>query len=140
VSDDLEYAKVLISRYDKSNKNGLNFVEFCQLMEELWDSADFTKEQQCNIAFDKSLNVFEKLFKWLDRDGDLFLEPEDMIYGVSRIMFRDVDMNEIQTVFDKYKIAGKDGKLSKDNFFTALINEELTKTFKDELVTSTFIK
>ena len=133
----MEYAKVLIPRYDTSAKNSLNFVEFCKLMEELWDSSDYSKEEKCNVAFEKSNDTFIRLFKWLDRDSDTFLEAEDIIYGVSRIMFRDADLKEIQDIFTKY---GKEGKLSQDSFLLAIVNGELTKTFKDELVTSTFIK
>jgi len=137
IADDLEYSKVLTERYDTSNKNSLNFVEFCKLMEELWDSADFEKEERCNVAFEKSKDVFVKLFKWLDRDKDGFIEAEDMIYGVSRIMIRDVDLQEIQDLFAKNQ---KDGKINETTFLLAVVNGELNKTFKDELVTSTFIK
>ena len=123
--------------HDKSQKNALNFVEFCKLMEELWDSSDFLKEEKCNVAYDKSKDIFVKLFKWLDRDKDGLLEAEDIIYGVSRIMIRDVDLQEIQDLFAKYQ---KDGKINENNFILAVVNGELTKTFKDDLVTSTFIK
>lgn len=137
MGDDVEYSKYIIQRYDLSQKNALNFIEFCNLMEELWDSADFLKEEKCNVAFEKSRDIFVKLFKWLDRDRDNLLEAEDLIYGVSRIMIRDVDLQEIQDLFSKYQ---KDGKINQDSFLLALVNGELNKTFKDDLVTTTFMK
>jgi hypothetical protein len=45
VSDDVEYASMLIKKYDKSGKNAINFVEFCDLMEDLWGNADLLEEQ-----------------------------------------------------------------------------------------------
>ena len=36
------------------------------------------------------------LFKWLDRDGDKYITPEDMIYGISRILIRDVNLKEVK--------------------------------------------
>jgi Ca2+-binding EF-hand superfamily protein len=95
VTDDTEYAKLIIETYDKGNKNAINFVEFCKFMEDLWISADKIQEQKCSIAYRKSLEVFEKLFEWLDRDGDGKIKAEDMIYGISRIMIRDADVKEV---------------------------------------------
>ena len=80
-----------------------------------------------------------RLFHWLDRDQDKFISPEDIIYGVSRIMIRDVDMKEVQNVFAKYDTEKK-GKINMDNFLLAIANGGLDKTFKDEFMTATFIK
>jgi len=108
-------------------------------MEDLWSSADIVQEQKCNTAFSKSKEVFARLFHWLDRDMDGFITPEDMIYGISRIMIRDVDMKEIQGVYAKYD-PRKTGKINQDNFILAIANGKLTNTFKDPLLTTTFIK
>jgi Ca2+-binding EF-hand superfamily protein len=139
ISDDYEYAKAIVERYDGNNKNSLNFLEFCKFMEDQWNNADMIQEEKCNIGFLKSKDIFFRLFQWLDRNNDGYISPEDMIYGISRIMIRDVDMKEIQLTFAKYDTA-KTGRLSKDNFLMAVINGDLDLTFKDELLTTTFIQ
>lgn len=108
-------------------------------MEDLWNSADVLQEQKCNLGFNQSKEIFAKLFQWLDRDKDGFITPEDMIYGVSRIMIRDVDMKEIQDVFAKYD-PKKTGKITQDHFLLAIANGKLDKTFRDEKMTTNFIK
>ena len=108
-------------------------------MEDLWNSADILQEQKCNVAFNKSKDIFIKLFHWLDRDQDSFIIPEDMIYGISRIMIRDVDMKEIQKVYSKYDMK-KTGKIDLETFLLSIVNGDLDNTFKDELMTQTFIK
>ncbi len=108
-------------------------------MEDLWNSADLLQEQKCNVAFNKSQEIFVKLFHWLDRDQDNKITPEDMIYGVSRIMIRDVDMKEIQQVFAKYD-PNKTGKINMESFLLAVANGSLDNTFKDDMMTNTFIK
>jgi Ca2+-binding EF-hand superfamily protein len=139
ITDDLEYAKTIIKQYDSNNKNSINFLEFCKFMEDLWSSADLLQEQKCNIAFERSKEIFVRLFHWLDRDQDSFITPEDMIYGISRIMIRDVDMKEVQDVFGKYD-EKKVGKINLDSFLLAIANGDLDKTFKDEFLTTTFMK
>jgi Ca2+-binding EF-hand superfamily protein len=135
----LEYAKLMIQKYDTNNKESINFVEFCKFMEELWGSSDKLQEEKCNLAFTKSKDIFIKLFHWLDRDKDEAITPEDMTYGISRIMIRDVNLKEIQDVFAKYDTS-KTGKLNQDNFLLAIANGLLDDTFVDSLMTSTFIK
>ncbi len=97
------------------------------------------QEQNCNVAFDKSKEVFEKLFEWLDRDSDGGISPEDMIYGISRMMVRDADIEEVGKVFAKYD-PNKTGKLNKENFNLAIINGLLDKSFRDPTYKETFIK
>lgn len=108
-------------------------------MEDLWNSADRLQEQNCNAAFTRAKDVFVKLFHWLDRDKDNLITPEDMIYGISRIMIRDVDMKEVQGVFAKYDTK-KAGKINLDSFLLAAANGLLDNTFKDQFMTATFIK
>jgi Ca2+-binding EF-hand superfamily protein len=95
MSDDVEYSKTVIQQYDKSSKNKINFVEFCKFMEDMWTFSDILNQEKCQNGLNKAKSVFSYLFKWLDRDRDNFITPEDMIYGVSRIMVRDVDMKEV---------------------------------------------
>ena len=139
ISDDLDYAKSIIAQYDTNNKNSLNFLEFCRFMEDLWNSSDMLQEQKCNVAFTRSKEIFIRLFHWLDRDQDKNITPEDMIYGISRIMIRDVDMKEVQDVYTNYDTK-KTGKLDLDSFLLAIANGALDKTFKDEFLTTTFMK
>jgi Ca2+-binding EF-hand superfamily protein len=135
----MDYAKVIIQQYDTNNKNSINFLEFCKFMEDLWNSADMLQEQKCNVAFNRSKEIFVRLFNWLDRDHDGFITPEDMIYGISRIMIRDVDMKEVQATFAKYD-SNKTGKIDLNSFLLAIANGVLDNSFKDEFMTSTFIK
>jgi Ca2+-binding EF-hand superfamily protein len=136
--DDVEYSQTVIQQYDKSGKNTINFVEFCKFMEDMWTFADILNQQKCQNGLNKAQNVFSYLFKWLDRDQDLFITPEDMIYGISRIMVRDVDMKEIQKTFAKYDPT-KTGKINFDYFMLAITNGYLDNTFKDALNTENFM-
>lgn len=108
-------------------------------MEDLWSSADKLQEQKCNVGFEKAKDIFSRLFQWLDRDQDNMITPEDMIYGVSRIMIRDADIKEIQTVFAKYDTT-KSGKINQDSFLLAIANKMLDNTFTDDMMTESFIK
>lgn len=137
IADDVEYAKTQITKYDKDNKGGMNFVDFCIFAEELWEISDSIQEQKCSSGFDKAMEVWDGFFKWLDRDSDGFLKMEDMIYGISKMMYRDVDMDEIQKVFTEY--GGGEKKLSYDNFVLAISNGMLDKSLKDPNFTETLI-
>lgn len=106
-------------------------------MEDMWVSTDNLKEQKCEAGVKKALDVFDQLFKWLARGKDS-ITKEDVTYGISRIMVRDVDIQEVHNVFDKYADQSTK-KLNKDNFILAAANGELDKTFGDKKVTETFI-
>src|SRR5688572_29746368 len=45
ITDDLDYAKMIIEKYDTNSKNSINFLEFCKFMEDLWNSADMLQEE-----------------------------------------------------------------------------------------------
>jgi Ca2+-binding EF-hand superfamily protein len=139
IADPTEYGKVLVQKYDQGGKGSINFVEFCKLGEDLWNSADMLQEQNCKEAFNKSKEVFDKLFEWLDRDHDGGVNPEDMIFGISRMMIRDADIEEVGKVFAKYD-PNKTGKINKENFNLAVINGLLDKSFRDTTFKETFIK
>jgi len=134
--DDRDYAAILIKKYDKSGKDALNFVEFCELMEDLWNSADLITEKKCNLAFRRAKDVFQRLFKWLDRDNDNMVDKEDIMFGVSRIMVRDADVDEINKVFAKYDTE-KTGKLDYERLILAISNGMLDKTLRDPLINET---
>ena len=150
MSDDVEYAKKVIQEFDTSNKNSIDFVEFCKFMEKMWTFADMLNQQKCQNGLNKAKNTFYYLFKWLDRDQDSFITPEDMIYGISRIMVRDVDMKEvmsffylliylqIQKTFAQFDPT-KTGKINFDTFMLAIANGHLDNTFKDPLMTDNFM-
>ena len=93
--DAVEYSEKVIQTFDKKGEKKINFLEFCRFMEDLWTLGDTIQAKNCKTKINKSLNVFGDLFKFLDRDEDKKLTPEDMIYGVSRIMVRDVDVGEV---------------------------------------------
>lgn len=147
MADDVDYARIVIEKYDKNSKNKINFLEFCKYMEDMWETKDNINQQKCNSALNKSKNILYHLFKWLDRDHDGSVTPEDLIYGLSRILVRDVDMkeviiiffeNQIQKTFTKYDTS-KTGKLSFDIFMLAISNGYLDKTIKDILMTDNYI-
>jgi len=139
VTDDFEYAQVLIKKYDKGGKNALNFVEFCKLMEELWGAADNAAQGKCNQALAKAQDIFERLFRWLDRDQDGLISPHDMIYGISRIMIRDADIDEINKIFAQYD-PKKTGKINRKSYLLAMSNGMLKKSLKNEQNTGTLEK
>ena len=139
MTDDVEYAKILIKKYDKGGKNSINFVEFCHLMEDLWGAADVIAQQKCNQALAKAKDAFERLFRWLDRDQDGFVTAHDVIYGVSRIMIRDADIDEVNAIFVKYD-PKKTGKIDRKSWLLAMSNGLLKRSLKNELNTETFEK
>jgi len=139
VTDDLEYSKVLIKKYDRGGKNSVNFVEFCKLMEDLWGASDVLAEKKCNIALSKSREIFERLFRWLDRDQDGFISAYDMIYGISRIMIRDVSVDEVNNILAKYD-KKKTGKIDRNSWVLAMVNGMLKNSLKNELNTETLEK
>lgn len=146
MGDDVEYAKYIIQTFDLNNQNSINFVDFSKFMEQMWTFKDTINEKKCLNSMNKAKNTFYYLFKWLDRDEDKFITPEDMIYGISRIMIRDVDMkevilfnlNQIQKTFSIYD-KEKTGKLDFDAFMLAISNGFLENTFKDPLSTDNFM-
>jgi Ca2+-binding EF-hand superfamily protein len=136
VTDDLKYSKTLIKKYDKGGKNSLNFVEFCHMMEDLWDASDIIAELKCNRAIDRAKDIFEKLFRWLDRDQDGFVSPHDLIYGISRIMIRDVDLNEIKSIFITHD-PKKTGKINRISWILAMGSGMLKNSLSNNLNTKT---
>lgn len=135
VADDLEYSKNMINKYDKENKGGMNFVDFCMFCEDLWEVSDSIQEQKCSSGFNKAMEIWDGFFKWLDRDNDGNLLKEDMIYGISKMMFRDVDMDEINKVFMEY--GGNEHKINYENFVLAIANGMLDNSLKDPNFTET---
>lgn len=97
--DAVEYSSKVIETFNKGGEKKINFIEFCKFMEDLWNLGDKIGEKNCKTKINKSLNVFGDLFKFLDRDEDKKITPEDMIYGISRIMVRDVDVAEVLNIF-----------------------------------------
>jgi len=135
--DAVEYSEKVIETFDKKGTKKINFLEFCRFMEDLWNLGDNIQAKNCKTKINKSLNVFGDLFKFLDRDEDKKLTPEDMIYGVSRIMVRDVDVGEIKNVFQVYD-KKKTGKIDFTSFMLAVANGLLKKTFEDVNFTDTY--
>ena len=129
-TDDFDYSKILIKKYDKGGKDSLNFVEFCKMMEDLWGAADVIAEQKCNSAIAKANEIFERLFRWLDRDQDGLISAHDMIYGISRIMIRDANIDEVNNIFVKYDVK-KTGKINRKIWLNAMSNGMLKKSLKN---------
>lgn len=64
-------------------------------MEDLWNVRDVLSQKKCVFGLQKATKIMLDLFKWLDRDGDKYITPEDMIFGISRILIRDVNLKEV---------------------------------------------
>ena len=116
----------------------MNFVDFCMFCEDLWDISDSIQEQKCSSGFEKANEIWSNFFKWLDRDNDGYLVMEDCIYGISKMMYRDADMDEIQKTFSEY--GGADKKLNFDSFVLAIANGFLDKSLKDPNFTETLME
>jgi Ca2+-binding EF-hand superfamily protein len=142
--EDKLYAETLIAKYGKNKDlKAINFVEFTKLMEDLWSSADSVQQKTCETGFKKAQSVFEKLFQWLDRDGDGQVTREDMVYGISRIMIKDVEVTDVDKVIAEF--GGKYGakapnKVSENGFLLAVANGKFDNSFKDPMFKETFIK
>lgn len=107
----------------------MNFVDFCMFAEDLWEVSDSIQEQKCSSGFNKSMEIWDGFFKWLDRDNDGFLVMEDMIYGISKMMFRDIDIDEVKKVYLEY--GGPEKKVNYENFVLAIANGMLDNSLKD---------
>ena len=80
--------------------------------------------------------MIRRLFKWLDRDNDDFIDENDLVFGISKIMIRDVDFKEVKFVFQKYDVK-KLGKIDLNSFMLAIANGYLDKSLRDPLITET---
>jgi Ca2+-binding EF-hand superfamily protein len=127
---------MLIKKYDKGGKNSINFVEFCKLMEDLWEASDVIAEQKCNQAVQRAKDIFDKLFRWLDRDHDGYISAHDIIYGVSRIMIRDANLDEINSIYLKYD-KKKTGKINKKTWLVAMASGMLVNSLRNDLNSET---
>lgn len=134
-ADLLEYSRQQIELFDSNKKVGLSFPEFCAFAESLWEIGDEIEEEKCLKNYNHALDIFKKLFKWLDRDSRGYISDKEMIFGISMMMYRDVDLNEVELVLKKY--GGINRQLSYDNFVLAIVNGMLDKTFSDPNYTET---
>ena len=75
--------------------------------------------------------MFSELFHWLERDNDGLINQKDILYGLSRVLLKDVNRNEIDTVFETYDI-NKNGKINLNDFILSIENGLFDKTFKEE--------
>ena len=102
--DDMEYSDKVIEHFNKNGEKKINFVEFCRFMEDLWNIDDKIESRNCKTKVNRAMNIFAEVFKYLDRDEDQKISPEDMIYGLSRIMVRDVDVGEVNKISIKLNL------------------------------------
>ena len=128
--DNLAYSKKIIHQFSNGKKL-LSFVEFCQFLEELWNDANKLENEECQQDVQKAKDTFDNLFEWLDRDRDGLVSKEDMIYGISRVMLRDVDVLEIEAIIKKYDETNK-GKITKESFIKSAMNGMLENSLNNE--------
>jgi Ca2+-binding EF-hand superfamily protein len=76
-------------------------------MEDLWNVKDVLSQKKCVFGLQKATKIMLDLFKWLDRDGDKYITPEDMIYGISRILVRDVNVKEVKLIIFELSFLGE---------------------------------
>lgn len=126
-----KYCQHIITKYDSESKGSINFVEFVKFMEDMWDNAELIQEREYNEVIIQAKNVFSDLFRWLDRDNDDLISQEDILYGLSRVLLKDVNRNEVDTVFEMYDV-NKNGKINLNDFILSIENGLFDKTFKDE--------
>ena len=107
-------------------------------MEDLWTSYDSEYEEKIRIAYSTSKDIFIKLFHWLDRDTDDFITQQDLLFGLSRIMLKDANIEEIRNVFRIYD-PKKTGKLNLNQFLLAVMNGYLKKTLTDPVVKDNYL-
>lgn len=119
--DAVEYSEKVVNTFDKNGEKKLNFLEFCRFMEDLWNVGDQINTKNCKTKLNKSMNVYADLFKFLDRDADKHITPEDMIYGISRIMVRDVDVAEVKYFLKLFN------SIRSKMFFLFMIKRKLEK-------------
>lgn len=131
-AEPFDYSTNVVEQYDASEKGCMNFVEFCGYMEGLWDVSDQVQMRNCGFAYDKTIATWQKLFDWLDRDNDKWITMEDMIHGISKVMYRDVNMDEIANVFKKYDPKKLD-KINYQSFVLSIINGLLDETLKNPI-------
>lgn len=127
--DNVAYAKKVINKY--SEKQKMDFVQFCKFMEELWNDENRLENEECQLNFGKAKDTFVNVFDWLDRDKDGMISKEDMLYGISRIMLKDAEQKEIDLIFEKYDREQK-GKISKRDFILSAINGMLELSLQKE--------
>ena len=130
-TDNNKYCQHIITKYDSELKGSINFVEFVKFMEDMWDNAELIQEREYNKSIIQAKNVFSDLFRWLDRDNDDLVSQEDILYGLSRVLLKDVNRNEVDTVFEMYDV-NKNGKINLNDFILSIENGLFDKTFKDE--------
>ena len=139
VEDNLDtFCNDLIKKFDKEKKNAINFVEFTDFMEYLWEIDENRETSICNNAINKSHKIFENLFDYLDRDNDGYLIKEDIKYGLSRVMMKDVDSDEVDNIYNIYD-PNNFGKISKDDLFIAIANGMMDRTFNDDSFKDSFL-
>ena len=124
--DNIEYGKELITKFDKDNKEGLSFEEFCRMMSSLYDTRDRLEEQKCLNSYDKAIDTMNNFYKWLDQKGTGTIGESELLYGISKMMSRDADEAEISSLLKK-----NGGTITKDALVLAIANGELDKTFID---------
>lgn len=130
-TDNIKYCNNIINKYDSELKGTINFVEFVRFMEDMWDNSDKIREQEYIEAINQAKTVFSELFHWLDRDNDEYINKEDILYGLSRVLLKDVNRDEIDKVFEIYDVK-KIGKINMNEFILSIEKGLFDKTFKDE--------
>jgi Ca2+-binding EF-hand superfamily protein len=85
------------------------------------------------------MNVYDKIFVFLDMDKDERVDQRDIKYGISYIMNKDVNEADVKEAFKKYD-KDKDGKLTKPEFILAGVNNYFTKSVEDPNITASFFE
>lgn len=121
-----QYTGELVKKYDKDDKGGLNFPEFCAFVFDLFITQNTVNQEKCNEEVKRASHVIDNVFNFLDRQKKGYITPEDALYGLSRLMGKDVNLKELDNAFNKY--GGQDKKIKPDDFQLAIANGLLNKS------------
>lgn len=131
------YVKEQFKKWDQNQDGTLDFVEFCHYMENIWTYSQYATEKICVSALRRSIAVFEKLFDYLDSDHDDKIDRSNLKYGLSYVMNKDLNADDLEKTFALYD-KDNDKFLSKSEFILASMNGILVRSVEDPSITASF--
>ncbi len=136
-----EYVDEKFKEFDSNQDGELNLIEFTKFMEELWNFSQYAMKRSCTNALSRAVGVFEQLFDWLDFYGNHEgkVDKQEMIKGVSRLMSHDIDLQDVENVMNVFDV-NQDGKLERNEFVLAAMNDKMMGSVEHKHIVSTFFK
>jgi Ca2+-binding EF-hand superfamily protein len=94
-------------------------------------------KQNAISALRQAINVFDRLFEYLDNDRDGFVDKRNVKFGVSFVTNKNIDSDDVDRAFDTYD-SDKDGKMNKKEFILASMNDGFLKSVQNPTITTSF--